>query len=333
MLSSQRLVTVIVSVYNIEKLLPKCLESISAQTYQKLEILLIDDGSTDESGRICDSFAASEPRARVIHQKNRGLYAVRNRGIEEAQGEYVVFPDGDDFFHKDYIRLLYEAINYEGKQYPLAICDYRSLRIDLGDPWSDEEPVFEEIGQSVLLENITHYPSCGTALWGANWNKLYRKSALPQPFQKPYRRCQDFDSNLRFFSLVDRAVYVHKVLYCWVQWSGQSTRTRDHIQIRNECRTLIFLDHFLSFPRQLRDYRPYLLINLYRRMIIWKENARGTDEIKMVSNRIRKIERKTSFSFLVCKKKPFRRRLRWLISLDMPSLLHLLGGRITMEMA
>ena len=330
---SKGLVTLVVSVYNIEARLPRCLASISAQTYRNLEILLIDDGSTDGSGRVCDEYAAADSRVRVIHQENLGLWAVRNRGVEESKGEYLVFPDGDDYFHKDYVRLMYEAINHGGKEYPLAICDYQSVRDCNGDTVSDSEPVLEELDQDVLMGVITQFPSCGSALWGANWNKLYRKSALPEPFQKPYRRCQDFDSNLRVFSHVDRAVLVHKVLYYWVQWSGQSTRSRDHGQIRNACRSRIFLDHYLNMPVQLSEYRPNLLVNLYRRLIIWKDDARGTDEWRTVMSEIRRIERKTFSRFIICKQLPFQRKVRWLLSLDAPSLLEWMGGRITLEKA
>ncbi len=111
----EELVSVIVPVYNIEAYLPHCLECIEAQTYKNLEIVLVDDGSTDGSGRICDEFAAKDPRARVIHQPNTGCWAASNAGQDAATGEYLWFPDGDDYFHKDIIRLMYEAINTVGK--------------------------------------------------------------------------------------------------------------------------------------------------------------------------------------------------------------------------
>ena len=221
MAESLGLVTVVVSVYNIEALLPRCLDCISAQTYRDLEILLIDDGSTDGSGRLCDAFAATDPRARVIHQENRGLWAVRNRGLAEAKGEYLVFPDGDDYFHKDYIFWLVQAINWGGKKYPMAICDHIQTMTGREDTTSDSTPSFEVLDQSFLLDRIICFPDCMYAEWGANWNKIYRKSILPDSFQKPYPRCQDFDSNLRVFFLTEQAVYVHKVLYYWFQWPGR----------------------------------------------------------------------------------------------------------------
>lgn len=87
----------IIPVYNVEKYLAKCIDSVIAQTYTELEILLIDDGSTDSSGEICDSYSSRDKRIRVIHQQNKGLAEVRNIGIREAKGEWIQFVDSDDW--------------------------------------------------------------------------------------------------------------------------------------------------------------------------------------------------------------------------------------------
>ena len=331
MAESLGLVTVVVSVYNIEALLPRCLDCISAQSYRELEILLIDDGSTDGSGRLCDDFAATDSRARVIHQENRGLWAVRNRGIAEAKGEYLVFPDGDDYFHKDYIFWLVEAINWGGKKYPMAICDHLQTMNGGEDTTSESTPSFEVLDQSFLLDRIICYPDCMYAHWGANWNKIYRKSILPDPFQKAYPRCQDYDSNLRVFFLIEQAVYVHRVLYYWFQWPGQSTRSQGDQVIRNECRCRIFFDHFRSVPPQFSAYRSELLANVYRRMIIWKESVCGTAEEQAVSKKIWEIEKQTYPYFLISKHYSISRKLRWFLSLHVPRLLKWMGKNIPHE--
>ena len=80
----------------------------------------------------------------------------------------MIFADGDDFFHKDYIRLLYEAINDGGEEFPVAICDYKSTRDYNEDTCSDSEPSIERVNRTSLLERIVHYPSCGSTFWGAN---------------------------------------------------------------------------------------------------------------------------------------------------------------------
>lgn len=104
------LVSVIVPIYNVETYIEKCIKSIINQTYQNLEILLVDDGSTDMSGSMCDRFANSDERIKVIHQKNMGLSGARNCGISKATGTYITFVDGDDSLKRNAIETLYSLI-------------------------------------------------------------------------------------------------------------------------------------------------------------------------------------------------------------------------------
>ena len=104
------LITVIVPVYNIMEYLPRCVDSICGQTYEKLEILLVDDGSTDGTGALCDELAAKDARIRVFHQQNGGSSSARNLGLDHASGEYIGFVDSDDYIDKNMYRNLYDAI-------------------------------------------------------------------------------------------------------------------------------------------------------------------------------------------------------------------------------
>lgn len=105
-----KLISVIVPVYNVEEYLPKCLESIIGQTYKRLEIILVDDGSTDNSGYICDSYARKDSRVIVIHQSNFGVSAARNEGIKIATGDYICFVDSDDWIEEDYFELIIQDL-------------------------------------------------------------------------------------------------------------------------------------------------------------------------------------------------------------------------------
>lgn len=104
------MISVIVPVYNAEKHLPRCIESIQNQTYKDIELILIDDGSTDTCGEICDRYAGQDRRIRVFHTENGGVSAARNRGLEEAAGEYICFVDSDDYVGRDYVRILYDSV-------------------------------------------------------------------------------------------------------------------------------------------------------------------------------------------------------------------------------
>ena len=94
-------ISVIVPIYNVEDYLEHCIDSICAQTYRNLEIILVDDGSMDHSGQICDRYAALDTRITVIHQENKGVVAARKAGLQHAQGEYTGFVDGDDYLDPD----------------------------------------------------------------------------------------------------------------------------------------------------------------------------------------------------------------------------------------
>lgn len=107
------LFTVVMPVYNVEKYLRKCLDSVSTQTYENFECIMIDDGSTDNSGKICDEYANSDSRFRVIHQENQGLSAARNKGIDEAKGKYLIFVDSDDWIGKDFLKNSVEVFESE----------------------------------------------------------------------------------------------------------------------------------------------------------------------------------------------------------------------------
>ena len=104
------LLSVIVPVYNVEKYLKRCLESILVQSWNDYEIILVDDGSTDSSAQICDLYAEKYEMIRVIHKENKGLSDTRNRGIEEASGEYVYFPDSDDWLEPNTFSELSDVI-------------------------------------------------------------------------------------------------------------------------------------------------------------------------------------------------------------------------------
>lgn len=120
-------VSIVVPIYNTAKYLPACLDSILAQTHQDLEIILIDDGSTDESGQIADTYAKKDKRIKVIHQKNAGQSSARNRGIKEAKGEYIGFVDSDDLIEPEFVSSLLKL--YDGKT-SIAVCgnQYRRLK-------------------------------------------------------------------------------------------------------------------------------------------------------------------------------------------------------------
>ncbi len=140
------LVSIIVPVYNVQKYLEKCIQSIRRQTYENLEIILSDDGSTDQSGAICDQYACSDSRIRVIHKENGGLSDARNAGIEIASGRYYMFVDSDDTIAPDTVKILYSAAT----EYHcgIAVCNMVRIYED-----GTTRPFYHPTGRMVVLEN------------------------------------------------------------------------------------------------------------------------------------------------------------------------------------
>ncbi|MFR2551722.1 MAG: glycosyltransferase [Clostridioides difficile] len=137
-------ISIIVPVYNVEKYLEKCVRSILAQTFTDFELILVDDGSLDSSGAMCDQFAEQDQRVKVIHKENGGLSDARNAGIELATGEYLGFVDSDDYIADDMYELLYTNIVKEDAD--LSICG-------IYDVYEGKEPV-EKQQQYIVLDKV-----------------------------------------------------------------------------------------------------------------------------------------------------------------------------------
>lgn len=122
-MATEPLISVIIPVYNVSAYLDACVNSVTGQTYQNLEIILVDDGSPDDCPKKCDDYAARDSRIKVIHQKNGGLSAARNAALDICQGEYITFIDSDDAVANDYLYALYKVLH--DNEVEIAICDYQ----------------------------------------------------------------------------------------------------------------------------------------------------------------------------------------------------------------
>lgn len=134
---TKELISIIVPVYNVEKYLKKCVDSIVNQTYKNLEIILVDDGATDNSGKICDELVELDNRIKVYHKKNGGLSDARNYGVERATGDYIGFVDSDDYIDVEMYEKLYEAIKKENVD--VAECNLKIVYPEKTELFTDEK--------------------------------------------------------------------------------------------------------------------------------------------------------------------------------------------------
>ena len=209
------LVSVIVPVYKAEAYLTECVESILAQSLNDFELLLIDDGSPDGSGAICDAYALRDARVRAIHKENGGVSSARNQGIELARGRYIVFVDSDDHISPDYLQDLVRAAGAHPDSKMLVIADYQ--------PFSEkgfEERTFPKQFTARLLPGGTSSDQFRDLVFGfiifPPYCKLYRRDvirSLGLRFDTEIRTAEDFDFNRRYLEGVDRVCYIPSVQY------------------------------------------------------------------------------------------------------------------------
>lgn len=171
------LITVVVPVYNVEKYLKKCIDSIINQTYKNIEIILVDDGSPDNCGKICDEYAKNDQRIKVIHKENGGLSDARNAGIDVATGEYITFVDSDDYIEENCIEFLYDDI----------IKDNTDMAIGLHIVRYDDGTVIRKRTKKTILEpketlkRILYDQGIDLSAWAKLYNiKLFKKVRYPK---------------------------------------------------------------------------------------------------------------------------------------------------------
>lgn len=217
------MLTLAVPVYNMSAYLPRCMKALLNQTCLDFEIILIDDGSTDESGQMCDAYATEHPdRIRVIHKENGGLSSARNVGIAAAHGEFIVFPDPDDWVEPDYVETF---LRYCSQQNMDLVCTGYYIATDLNSsPGTKNMPTMSFSGQeaqkALLLPPQMH---------GFAWNKLYRLDIIRKnnlQFLSDTGTTEDLDFTYRYLSFCKFACFIPaERTYHYYQRDGAATRS------------------------------------------------------------------------------------------------------------
>lgn len=209
------IISVIVPVYRAEKYLADCIESILRQSLPDFELLLIDDGSPDSSGTVCDTYCQKDTRLHVIHKENGGVSSARNMGLDRAQGKYIVFVDSDDYLGENYLQALYTARQVSDRQNTFVIADYQPFSSD-GLVSRDFSSAFiaslngekndAETFKRLVFNFIIFPPYC----------KLYQREIIKKNglrFNQELRSAEDFDFNSRYIRYIDQIVYTPSVQY------------------------------------------------------------------------------------------------------------------------
>lgn len=224
-------VSVIVPIYKVEPYLKRAVASILHQTYHNLEIILVDDGSPDQCGKICDDYAKEDNRITVIHKENGGLSDARNAGLDAAHGEYIVFVDSDDFIAEDYVETLMQCL----KKYDadVAMCSYAvtaSVELDESIFKASRDETVEVCDRRELLNNLYDANHKDATYFIVSWNKIY-KASLWQDVRFPKGRIhEDEATTYKIYDRAQKGVYLHRPLYGY--FTAPSSITRDRFNIK-----------------------------------------------------------------------------------------------------
>ena len=257
------MISIIVPVYKAEKYLDNCINSLLAQTYTDLEIILVDDGAPDASGAICDAYAAKDSRIRVIHQQNGGLSAARNAGLFVASGEYVGFVDADDTVESDMFELLVHAIN--GHQ--LAMCGVRRVAEgQVPQPTSSD-------AMMTVLDNAGLWEEIFGKLNNSVCNKLFDSKLISNvTFPQSLIHGEDFLFHLSYLPRVQSGVMLNAVKYNYYIHQGSITKAKeffekafDEVTVKDRARELVATGN-LAYNNKALYYSFVARMNVCRRI-------------------------------------------------------------------
>ncbi len=222
------LISVIVPVYNVENYIGECIDSILAQTMSSFELILVDDGSKDASGRICDEYAELDSRIRVIHKENGGLSSARNRGLDEAKGDYICFVDSDDAVSADYLEKLYAAIKRDNTD--IVVCDIDAPKLSTADM-----SVNSPISMPVLEAKRWLYDQTSReyVLMVVAWNKMYAKKLLDGIRYPEGRLHEDEFMICRLLSRAKTVSFVPDKLYVYRDNTSGITSDANRFNLRH----------------------------------------------------------------------------------------------------
>lgn len=201
----EKKVSIIIPIYNVERYLRQCLDSITKQSYKNLEIILINDGSTDLSGEICEEYAQKDKRIHIIHQKNAGAANAKNAGLDYATGEYIAFVDSDDFVDLDWINEMIYTMEQENVD--IVECDFDKVYINRNEKGND-------ISYKPEIYSAEEYMGQYLDNWTCSlfWNKIFKSELIQEIRFRKERRC--IDDEFFTYKVITKAKTIYRYESC-----------------------------------------------------------------------------------------------------------------------
>lgn len=282
-------VSVIIPAYNTEKYVGDCLKSLKGQTYTEIEIIVVDDGSTDATNSICKDYEREDKRFKVITKNNSGVSDSRNKGMQRAEGKYIVFVDSDDYVAQDYIETLVAEIEASDAQ--MACADYYMVDEDhrieaLAAEWALQCDV-----QVMSAEEAINLLPSKEAFQGYLWNKIFVKEIIQEnqiAFDPEIKIWEDMLFCLKYLTKIEKAAYSHKRIYYYVQ---RATSAMNNPRTWSEHTHLKALEEMWQITRFIDgDFREYIQ-NFYANDLVGLLGKGNFAEKQAIQKEITHIER------------------------------------------
>lgn len=244
-------IDIITPVYNVEKFLPQCIDSILAQTYTNWHLILIDDGSTDDSGLICEEYARKDTRIKVIHQKYAGVSAARNRGLDAATGDYISFIDSDDYVVPEMLEKLYMRMKEESAD--LSICGFIRVN-EAGTPFETGETMPIRRDKWPGIKGLEKMEQKDGFCYVLLWNKLYKREIF-EDFRFPEGKLHEDEAAApHVFFRAAKVACLPEILYFYRRRSGSIMTTKNFKNVGDYLDILWNHEEFAKKHR-LKDYQ------------------------------------------------------------------------------
>lgn len=259
-------VSVIVAIYQVEKYIRKCLDSLQNQTMYDFEVLLIDDGSLDKSGAICDEYAQKDSRFRVFHKKNEGVSSARQMGLKNAIGEYVIHVDPDDWVEHDMLEELYNRAKIENAD--LIICDYF---------WNSKDKTSYKKQEPDLSTEYSYFRDLIDKLYGCCWNKLVRRSCFEKygiSFHKDMVLWEDKLVNLSLAEKKIKVAYLPKAFYHYIARENSAIRQYS----KKKVYSMVYFANWLEKREQLCGKKWVLNFKRFAKLEAFETQSISKDE-------------------------------------------------------
>lgn len=275
------MISIIVAIYNEEKYIPKCIESIINQSFTDLEIILVDDGSTDSSGIICNLYAKKDKRIKVFHKNNEGVSSSRNLGLIKATGDFIMFVDGDDYIHPQFCEIIMNF--FLKKDIDIVFVDTeRGILSNYTDILPSKFKI-EYLNKQQMLKRLFSIDSkCYTDLMV--WGKIYKRALLEDLVFKNIIG-EDIEFNSRLLQRINKAIFIDLKLYIWVMRpdsiSCKASITRDVEELN------VWLYCLKNFQYTDYEIRGYALKRFYLNVI--NRKYKYQKEAKVIKKRINEI--------------------------------------------